>query len=194
MYPARNSRECTQISNDGVIRNYSADINMQARPRRYAFCNDPWFTFSVSPSLSFIFICTFHWCKHCIVIEVTTNVRRLTITALCEIAEDGVVCGTFLVGTLFAPTQALHFQALHPLSILFICTLHWCKHCTVQEITTNMRKFPMTSLCGIAANGHICRSVFVGALLDRHRVYIFSHSIPLASFSYAPFIGASIAQ
>ena len=34
----------------------------------------------------------------------------------------------------FAPTQGLHFQALHPLSLLFICTLHWCKHYTRQDV------------------------------------------------------------
>ena len=118
----------------------------------------------MSPSLSFIFICTLHWCKHCTVIEVTTNVRKFPITALCEIAEDGVVCGPVLVGTLLAPTQGLQFQSHHPLSFLFICTFHRCKHCTVIEVTTNVRKFQMTALCGISAQELICRPVIVGTL------------------------------
>ena len=53
-------------------------------------------------------------------VEVTTNVRKFPITALGEIAADGVVCGPVLGGTLLAPTQGLQFQALYPLSFLFI--------------------------------------------------------------------------
>ena len=115
------------------------------------------------PFASF-FACTLHWCKHCTVLEVTTNVHKFPLTTLCGITEQGLICRPILVGTLFAPTKGLHFQALHPLSLLFICTLHWCKHCTVLATAANVRKFAMTSLCGIAANGHICRPVFVGTL------------------------------
>ena len=114
--------------------------------------------------LSFLFTCNLHWCNHCTVLEVTTDERKFPITALCEIAADGVVCGPVLVGTLLAPTQGLQFQALHPLSFLFMCTLHWCKHCTVLEVTTNIRKFPMTALSGITAQRLICRPVPVGTL------------------------------
>ena len=91
--------------------------------------------------------------------------RKFPITALCEIAADGVVCGPVLVGTLLAPTQGLQFQALHPPSFLFICTLHWCKHCTVLEIAANVRKFPMSALCGIAVQKLICRHILVGTIL-----------------------------
>ena len=84
--------------------------------------------------LSFLFIYTLLWCKRCTVLEVTANVHKFSITALCEFAADGVVCGPVLVGTLLAPTQGLQFQALHPLTFLFICTLHWCKHCTMPRI------------------------------------------------------------
>ena len=87
------------------------------------------------------------------------------MTALCGITAQGLISWPFLVGALFAPTQGSHFQAFHPLRFLFICTLHWCKYCTVLAVTTNVRKFPMTSLCEIAAHGHICRPVLVGALL-----------------------------
>ena len=59
---------------------------------------------------------------------------------ICEIAAYGVVCGPILVGTLLAPTQGLQFQALHPLSFLLTCTLHWCKHCTVLEVGTDVHK------------------------------------------------------
>ena len=80
--------------------------------------------FQALHSLSFFFICTLHWCKYCTVLEVAPNVRKFLLTALFEIAADGVLCGLVLVGTLFAPTQASHFQALHSLTFLFICTLH----------------------------------------------------------------------
>ena len=115
--------------------------------------------------LSFLFICTLHWCKYCTVLEVTTNVRKFPMTALCGITAQGLICRPVRLGTLFAPTQYSHFQALHALNFLFICTLHWCKHCTMLEIAVNVRKFPMTSLCGITANGHICSPVLFGALL-----------------------------
>ena len=114
--------------------------------------------------LSFLFTCTWHWCNHCTVLEVTTNVRKFPITALCEIAADEVVCVPVLVGTLLAPTHGLYFKALHPLCFIFTCTLHWYKHCTVLEVTTNVRKFPMTALCGFTAQGLICRPVLVGTL------------------------------
>ena len=65
---------------------------------------------------------------------------QFPITALCVIAADGAVCGPVLIGTLLAPTQGLQFLAVHPLSFLFLCILHWCKHCTMLEVTTDVRK------------------------------------------------------
>ena len=113
-----------------------------------------------------------HWCKYCTVLEVAANVRKFRMTALYGITAEKLICRPVLVGTLFPPTQGLRFQALHPLTFLFICTLHWCKYSTVLEVTMNMLKFPMTLLCGIAANGHICRPVLVGALLaPMHRLH-----------------------
>ena len=99
------------------------------------------------------------------VLEITTNLRKFPMTALCGIAAQGLICRPVLVGTLFPPTQALDFQVLHLLSFLFICTLHWCKYCTVLAVNTIVRKFPLTALCGIAPHGHICRPVLVGTLL-----------------------------
>ena len=130
----------------------------------------------------FFFICTLHWCKYCTVLAVTTNVRKFPMTALCGIAAQGLICRPVHVDTLFAPTHGLHFQDLHPLSFLFICTFHWCKHSTVLEVTTKVRKFPMTALCGIAANELFCRPVLVGTVLYIPRLYIFMFSSPLASF------------
>ena len=114
--------------------------------------------------LSFLFMCTLHWCKHCTVLEVTTNVLKFPMTALCGIAAHGHICRPVLVGALLVPTQGLHFQALHSLLFLFICTLHWYKQCTMLEIAANMRKFPMTALCGIAAQELICTPVLVGTI------------------------------
>ena len=114
--------------------------------------------------LSFLFICTLHWCKHCTGKNVASNLRKFPLTALCGIAADGVVCMPVLVCGFFAPTQGLHFQALRPLGFLFICTLHWCKHCTGLDVAPNLRKFPMTVLCGIAADEVVCRPVLVQTL------------------------------
>ena len=137
---------------------------LQARVRRCAFGTDTAFTFSVTPSLNFLFICTLHWYKHCTMLEIAANIRKFPMTALCGIAAQELICRPVLVGTLFAPTQGLNFQALNPLSFLFTCTLHWCKHCTLHEVTTNVRKFPMTTLCVIAAQKSIYRPVLVGTL------------------------------
>ena len=114
--------------------------------------------------LSFLFICTLHWCKYCTVLELAPNVRKFQITSLCEIATYGVVYGPVFVGTLFAPTQVLRFQAFHPLRFLIICTLHWCKNYSVLKVAMNVRIFPMTALCGIAAQRLICSPVLVGTL------------------------------
>ena len=155
LYRARGSPGCAQISNHGPMCNCSRRSSLRALPHPYAFCTDQGLLcaptkglhFQVLHPLSFLFICSFHWCKHCTALEVSPNVRKFPMTALFGMGANGVVCGPVLVGTLFAPTQGLHFHALHPFSFLFICTLHWCKHCTVQEVTTNMRKFRMTWLC-----------------------------------------------
>ena len=104
LYRARGSPECARICFDCPLRNCSRRSSFRARSRWYAFCTVPGFTFSGFPSLMFLFICILHWCKHCTVLEVTTNVRKCPMTAQCEIAADVVVYGPFLVGTLFAPT------------------------------------------------------------------------------------------
>ena len=109
--------------------------------------------------LTFLFICIFHWLKHWTGLEVTLNMRKFTLTALCGAGRDGVVCRPVQDRALFAPSESLHFYALHPLSFLFICTLHWCKHCTGLEVTTNMRKFTLTALCGAERDGVACRPV-----------------------------------
>ena len=106
--------------------------------------------------LNFLFICTLHWWKHYTWQEVSPNVRKFPFTVLCGVTAGVVVCRTVIDGAPFAPTQGLHFQALHLLSFLSTCTLHWCKHCTGLEASPNSRKFPFTALCGIAAGGVVC--------------------------------------
>ena len=64
-----------------------------------------------------------------------------------------------LDGEHIAPTQGLHFQALHPLSFLCKYTLDWCEHCTLLEVAQNFCKFPFTALCGIGADEVVCRPV-----------------------------------
>ena len=50
LYRARGNHKCAQMSNDGPMRNCSGRSSLRALPRRYAFCTDPGFTFSGSPS------------------------------------------------------------------------------------------------------------------------------------------------
>ena len=113
--------------------------------------------------LSFHFICTLHWCKHCTQLEVAPNLGKFAITAIRRIAADRVVCVTVLVGALFAPTQVMHFQALHLLRFHLIFTLHWWKNCTQLQVAPNLSKFYISTLCRIAAYGVLCGPVFIGA-------------------------------
>ena len=96
--------------------------------------------------LSFLIICTLHWCKHCTRREVAPNFPKFPLTALCGIDAERVVSRPVLDGTLLAPTQGLHFQALLPLSFFFICTLQWCKHCTGLDVAPNFGKYLLAAL------------------------------------------------
>ena len=69
--------------------------------------------------------------------------------------DTEVYCRPVPVGALFVPTRGLHFQALHPFTFLFICTLHCCKHCTRLEVAASFRKLPLTALCVDAGKGDL---------------------------------------
>ena len=138
--------------------------SLQACTRRCTFCTNLGFTFIGSPSR----LLPFH--IHLALAQTLYRVRGIseftqisTHSATCGIAAGGVVCRPIHDDAPFAPTQGLHFQALHPLSFLFICTLHWCKHLTMLKGATNLRKFPFTALCGIGADGEVCRPVLDSA-------------------------------
>ena len=131
------------IADDGVVRG-PALVGTLFAPTQGSH-------FQALHSFNFLFICALHWCKHCTVLVVASIVCKFPMTALCGIAAHGLICRPILVGTLFAPTQGLHFQAIHPLSFLFINTLHWCNHCTVLEVAPNVRKFPLSAVCEFAA-------------------------------------------
>ena len=120
------------------------------------------FRFQALHPLSFHFICTLHWWKHCTRLQVARNICKFQIMALCRIAADRVVCGPVLVGAPFAPTQGVHFEALHPLSFHFIRTLHWRKYSTRLEFAPNLGKFQITALRRIAADRVVCGPVPVG--------------------------------
>ena len=113
--------------------------------------------------LSFHFICTMHWCKHCSGLYLAPNLLKFPFTALCEIFDEVVVCRFVTVGAHLALIQGLHFKALHLLSFLFIGTLPWCKRCTGLDVAPKLRKFPFTALGAIATEGVVSRSVTVGA-------------------------------
>ena len=143
--------------------------------------------------LSFHFLRTLHWWNDCTRLQVATNLSKFSITALCRIAADGVVCGPVLVGASIAPTQGKHFEAPHPLSFQFICTLHCSKHCTRLEVAPNLGKFEISALRRIAADGVGCRPVLVGAPFETTQgLHFVALHISLASIPYAPCIGANI--
>ena len=99
------------------------------------------------------------------------------------IPADGVVCRSVIVGVHIAATQGLRFKALHLLSFHFIGTLHWCKHCTGLDVAPNLRKFPFTALCVIAAEWVVGRSVTVGAHFAPTQGFRFQ-SLHLLSFLF----------
>ena len=113
--------------------------------------------------LSFPFICTLRWCKHCTGQEVAANFRKFPFTALYGAVGDGVLWRPVTVGAPFAPIQGLHFWSLHILSFPFICTLRWCKHCTGQEVAAHFCKFPFTALYGEVGDGVLWGPVTVDA-------------------------------
>ena len=103
--------------------------------------------------LSFRFICTLHWCKHCTRLEIAPSCANFHWRPYASMQDMEVICRPISIGALFAPSRGLHLLALHPLSFLFMCTLHWCKHCTSLEVAVSLRKFPLTALCVDAVYG-----------------------------------------
>ena len=101
--------------------------------------------------LSFLFICTLEWCKHCSRLEVAANFHKLSFTEQCGIDAERVVSWPVHDCTLFPPTQGFYFQVLLPLSFLCICTFHWCKHCTGLDGAPNFLKFQLTALWRVHA-------------------------------------------
>ena len=129
MHRARGSPEFSQISIDGPIYGAAgAGVVSGSVQVGTLFAPTLGLHFQALLPHSFLFICTLHWYKHCTRLELAPNKCIFQMMALYGAAENRVVCGPVQVGTLFAPTQGLHFQALLPHSFLFMCTLHWCKN------------------------------------------------------------------
>ena len=137
LYPARGSSEFAQISIYCAIRNWCRRSSLQPVLDRASFAPIQCSHFQPLHPLSFLYICSMHWCKHCTGLEVAPNLRKFPFTAICEVAACRIVCSPVLDGAPFVPTQGLHFQALHPLNFLFMCTLHWYKRCTGLETSPN---------------------------------------------------------
>ena len=114
--------------------------------------------------LSFLFMCTFRWYKHCTGLEVPANFHKFPLTALYGAVGDGVLYRPVTVGALTALTQGLYFWALNILSFLFMCTFRWCKYCTALDVAAKLCKFPLTALYGAVGDAVLCIPVTVGAL------------------------------
>ena len=129
--------------------------------------------------LSFIFICTLYWCKRCTELEVARNLRKFPLSVLRGNHAERVVSWPVLYGTPFAPTQGLIFLGSLLLSFPFICTSHWYKHCTGLDVAPNLRKFPLTALCGIDSERVVSRPVLDGTLLALTQIFHFRALLPL---------------
>ena len=128
--------------------------------------------------LSFLFICTLRWCKHCTGLEVPASFHKIPLTELYGGVGVGVLCRPVTIGTLIAPTQGLYFWALHILSFFFMCTLRWCNHCTTLDAAAKLCKFPLIALYGAVGDGVLCRPVTVGALFALTQgLYFWAHHI-----------------
>ena len=141
LYRARGSPKFPQISIDCTVTS-SCRSTLQARPRRYAFCTDPVFTFSGSHSPWLAF-------------DVHPGMMQALHRArggpkLPQISIDGAMRNLCRTSSFQARprqyafcTKGLHYQALLPLSFLFTYNLHWCNHCTGLDVAPNFRKFPL---------------------------------------------------
>ena len=139
-------------------------------------------SFSYAPS---------RWCKHCTGRQVAPNLRKFPYTALYGAAGIAAVWRPVPVRAPFAPTQGLHFQALLSHRFLFICTLVQCKHCTGDRqlrICANFHSRPYTALQEMKQFGGLSRQM---STLHQTKVYIVRLLFPIASFSYAPSVGAN---
>ena len=130
LYRARGSPNFNQISTHDPTLNCCGRSNLQARPRRCAFCAEPGLPYSGSPSPKLPF--------HMHLAMVQTLYRARGSPDFAQISTHGPTlnfCGRSNLharprGCAFCTKPGLPYSCSPPLSFLFICTLHWCKHCT----------------------------------------------------------------
>ena len=132
--------------------------------------------------LSLLFICNLHWCKHCTGLEIAPILQKFPPTALCKTASDAVICRPLHVGTLFAPSMDFHIWAPYPLSFLFICTLHWCNHCTGLEVAPILRELPSTTPHRTEEDAVVYRPVHFRAILVPSQEFHIQAPHPLSIF------------
>ena len=112
--------EFAQISIHGALHNCSRRDSLQTRQRWCAFCTDPKFTFSVSPSPSLPFQSNLALVQTLYRSRCSPEFAQISIHGAVRIAAEGVVCRSVTVGAHTALTQGLRFQAFHLLCFLFI--------------------------------------------------------------------------
>ena len=118
--------------------------------------------------------------------------RKFPLTALYGAAGDGVVCKPVPFLAIFAPTKSLHFKTLLPHSFFFICP------CICATIVPGVRKprvcanFHLRTYTALQKTEQFAVPFRSIRFLHRLKIYIFRLSFPIASFSYAPCIGAAI--
>ena len=149
------------------------------------------FNISTLHPLSFMFMCSLHQCNICTVPENAREYSRIFHDGTIRSDGKGLVCSPVQVWTPFEQTAGYHISTPHPVSFMFMCTLH---QCTMVKTT---REFSQISRDGTIRCGGIRLTLQARYrfehLLHRLRVHIFQLVFPLASCLCAPCISATSA-
>ena len=122
-----NTPEFAQICVDDIQRCCGGRLGLQARTGFDTFCTNRVFSFF---QLTILFAsCS---CAPCISAtsspcrKIPPNLRKFALTALNAVVQGTLVCSSVQVWAPFVPPDSFHISTRHPLSFMFMCTLHYC--------------------------------------------------------------------
>ena len=143
--------------------------------------------------LTFLFISTLRWCKHCTSLEVASSLRKFPLTALCVVARYGGVLQARSGGCAFCTNNGFAFSGSPSPYLPF--QIHLALVQALYQARGSL-EFKQISFHGPMRRCWI-RRCFAGQsrwvrFLHQQGVCNFGLSIPLPSFSYPPCVGASI--
>ena len=134
VYSAAGNPEGAQISTGGPIRNCTRHSSLQARAGRCAFS-------AGNPESA----------------QISTGGHIQSCTRRSILLARTGVCA-------FCTNARFPFLGFPYLKLLSICTLLLCNHCTEQQGTLKMRKFPLVALYGATIDAVVSSPVQEGAL------------------------------